>query len=64
MGGEFFPSTAFNLEPVWSNFLENPGLVQFNHRLLGYLLLSLGLARLAAQPRQRARATSAAPSPP
>lgn len=43
MGGEVFPSTAFNLTPVWTNFLENPGLVQFNHRLLGYLLLALGL---------------------
>ncbi len=44
MGGELFPSTAFNLEPWLSNFLENPGLVQFNHRLAGYLLLILGLA--------------------
>jgi cytochrome c oxidase assembly protein subunit 15 len=44
MGGEVFPSTAFNLEPTWSNFLENPGLVQFNHRLVGYLLLLLGTA--------------------
>ena len=44
MSGELFPSTAFNLEPWLSNFLENPGLVQFNHRLAGYLLLILGLA--------------------
>jgi cytochrome c oxidase assembly protein subunit 15 len=44
MGGEVYPSTAFNLEPTWSNFLENPGLVQFNHRLVGYLLLLLGTA--------------------
>jgi cytochrome c oxidase assembly protein subunit 15 len=43
MGGEAFPSTAFNLEPFWSNFLANPGLVQFNHRLLGYALFVLGL---------------------
>lgn len=43
MGGEVFPSTAFNLVPVWSNFLDNPGLVQFNHRLVGYLLALLGL---------------------
>ena len=42
MGGELFPSTAFNLEPVWSNFLANPGLVQFNHRLVGYALFVLG----------------------
>jgi cytochrome c oxidase assembly protein subunit 15 len=44
MGGEIFPSTAFNLEPAWLNFLDNPGLVQFNHRLVGYLLLLLGTA--------------------
>jgi cytochrome c oxidase assembly protein subunit 15 len=42
MGGDFLPFTAFNLEPFWSNFLENPGLVQFNHRMLGYLLALLG----------------------
>ena len=62
MGGEVFPSTAFNLEPVWSNFLANPGLVQFNHRLVGYLLFVLGADRLPPQPRERARAASAAPS--
>lgn len=43
MGGEVFPTTAFNLTPAWSNFLDNPGLVQFNHRLVGYLLAALGL---------------------
>ena len=43
MGGEVFPSTAFNLEPFWSNFLGNPGLVQFDHRLLGYALFVVGL---------------------
>jgi cytochrome c oxidase assembly protein subunit 15 len=44
MGGELFPSTAFNLAPAGANFIENPGLVQFNHRIAGYLLLVLGLA--------------------
>lgn len=43
MGGELFPSTAFNLTPLWSNFLDNPGLVQFNHRLVAYLLALLGV---------------------
>lgn len=43
MGGEVFPSTAFNLAPAWTNFLDNPGLVQFNHRLVGYLLALLGV---------------------
>lgn len=44
MGGEFFPSTAFNLEPLWTNFIDNPGLVQFMHRMAGYLLVAVGLA--------------------
>ncbi len=51
MGGELFPSTAFNLEPTRSNFLENPGLVQFNHRLLGYILLVLGIVAWARSRR-------------
>lgn len=38
MGGEWFPARAFELEPVWRNFVENPGLVQFIHRMTGYLL--------------------------
>lgn len=38
MGGEWFPARAFELEPVWRNVVENPGLVQFMHRIAGYLL--------------------------
>jgi heme a synthase len=43
MGGEILPSEALSLTPVWRNFLENPALVQFNHRLAGYVLAGLGL---------------------
>lgn len=43
MGGEVFPSDAFNIAPAWRNFLENPALVQFNHRILGYVLAILGV---------------------
>ncbi|QJF51289.1 heme A synthase [Roseobacter ponti] len=38
MGGQIFPASAFALEPVWRNFFESPGLVQFIHRITGYLL--------------------------
>ncbi len=38
MQGEFLPSSSFDLEPFWSNFLQNPALVQWNHRMLGYLV--------------------------
>lgn len=38
MGRQWFPATAFSLEPMWRNFFESPGLVQFMHRVTGYLL--------------------------
>lgn len=38
MAGQVFPPEAFSIEPVWRNFFENPGLVQFMHRVVGYLL--------------------------
>ena len=40
MGGQWFPSTAFALEPMWRNFFESPGLVQFIHRVTGYVLFA------------------------
>lgn len=45
MNGEFFPSDAFYVpgRPIWAAFFENPGLVQFNHRLAGYLLFAFGV---------------------
>ena len=42
MGGEFLPSESFDYEPLWTNFFENPALVQFIHRMWGYGLLLLG----------------------
>ncbi|KZX98268.1 MULTISPECIES: heme A synthase [unclassified Sulfitobacter] len=38
MQGQVFPPDAFNITPAWRNFFENPGLVQFMHRVSGYLL--------------------------
>ena len=43
MGGQFFPATGWDLEPWWHNLTENPGLVQFVHRMVGYLVLILAL---------------------
>ena len=45
MGGEWLPARAFELEPLWRNFVENPALVQFIHRLVGYAvaLMAVGL---------------------
>ena len=43
MGGHVIPQNPFQFEPLWVNFFENPGLVQFIHRLTGYLLLGFGV---------------------
>ena len=38
MAGQFFPPDLFYLNPWWRNFFEDPGLVQFVHRISGYIL--------------------------
>lgn len=38
MGDGFFPPEPFQITPVWRNFFEDAGLVQFMHRMSGYLL--------------------------
>ena len=43
MGGEWFPATAFDLVPLWHNFFENAGLVQFIHRMIGYLVFAFAI---------------------
>lgn len=43
MGGQVFPASAFVLEPWWRNFFESPGLVQFIHRVAGYLLFAFAI---------------------
>ena len=43
MNGQVLPSESFDYTPFWSNFFENPALVQFNHRLLGYILFGLAI---------------------
>ncbi|MEI2805022.1 heme A synthase [Albidovulum sp.] len=61
MGESFFPADAFYLPGGGSKilaFFENPGLVQFVHRIAGYLLLALAIfawarARRSAHPATR-----------
>ncbi len=43
MGGQLMPPNAMLLEPAWRNLFESPGLVQFIHRLAGYLLVGFGV---------------------
>ena len=54
MEGRVVPQLAFALEPWPYNFVENPALVQFNHRLLG-----IGLAGLVLWLWDRARRSRA-----
>ncbi|WP_417277616.1 heme A synthase [Celeribacter sp.] len=43
MGGQVLPPDPFYIAPVWRNFFENPALVQFIHRVAGYLLFAFGV---------------------
>lgn len=44
MNGRLFPEDAFYYAPWWSNFFDNPGLAQFNHRLLAYVIAGATVA--------------------
>lgn len=43
MAGGVLPPEPFMIEPWWRNFFENPGLVQFIHRVTGYLIFAFGI---------------------
>jgi heme a synthase len=45
MGDSFFPADAFYVpgQPAWTAIYENAGLVQFIHRMSGYLLFAFGI---------------------
>lgn len=60
MGGEVFPSDAFAYSPLWTNFFENPALVQFIHRVSGYLLAAFGVVVWLRGRRSTHAATRAA----
>lgn len=58
MSGQVFPSSAFDFEPLWRNFFENAGLVQFIHRVVGYALLAFGVVAWLRGRRAGNRATA------
>lgn len=67
MNGQFFPADAFYVPdgnggtlPVWHAFFENPGLVQFIHRMSGYLLFAFGVVVWLRGRRSAYQATQAA----
>lgn len=39
MDGAFYPASATEMVPLWSNFFENPAMVQFLHRMTAYALV-------------------------
>ncbi|MBU3032230.1 heme A synthase [Paracoccus marinaquae] len=43
MGGEWIPAAIWDPALGWRNFFENPALVQFIHRMVGYLLAILAV---------------------
>lgn len=60
MGGGFLPPDPMLLEPAWRNFLENPGLVQFIHRMTGYVLFAFSIMIFVKSRRAANRVTSGA----
>ncbi|WP_136644364.1 heme A synthase [Tabrizicola sp. YIM 78059] len=67
MNGQFFPADAFYVPdgqggslPMWHAFFENPGLVQFIHRMSGYLLFGFGVVVWLKGRKSGYRATRAA----
>jgi heme a synthase len=59
MNGHFLPPEYFMLQPWWQNFLHNMATVQFNHRLIAWLLFLAipafwwGLRRIALPAQAR-----------
>ncbi|WP_339690961.1 heme A synthase [Celeribacter baekdonensis] len=58
MGGQVLPPDPFDITPIWRNFFENPALVQFVHRVMGYLLVIYGIV-LWSKGRKSANRTTA-----
>ncbi|MGY6536212.1 MAG: heme A synthase [Pararhodobacter sp.] len=57
MAGGLVPPGILDLEPLWRNFFENDGLVQFIHRKAGYLLAILAVLAWARGRRSPHAAT-------
>lgn len=41
MNGHLFPPGLFGMSPFWLNFVENPTTIQFDHRLIAYVIIIL-----------------------
>jgi heme a synthase len=52
MNGQVVPDDIFSLSPWIVNFFENATTVQFNHRLVAYIVVALGLMHAASVARR------------
>ncbi len=57
MNGNFLPEDPFFNSPWWINFFENPGLVQFDHRIGAYLVAAGAIALWFTSKRARKTAS-------
>ena len=60
MAGGFLPPDPMSLSPWWRNFFEDPGLVQFVHRMTGYTVAILGILAWAMTRRVASQAVRGA----
>ena len=60
MAGGLLPPDMWMSDLGWRNLFENPGLVQFIHRMVGYALLAFGVMVWIKGRRSANRATGAA----
>lgn len=60
MNGAWVPPGALALEPWWRNPFENVATVQFDHRLIAYMLIAAGIGLWLAVRRRAAGAQTAA----
>lgn len=54
MNGELIPSGLFALEPWWRNFFDDITTVQFNHRIVAYLVLAFAVLNVVQLVRGKA----------
>lgn len=45
MNGQWLPDGLTNIQPFWRNWFENALAVQFNHRILAYVIFALAIAQ-------------------
>jgi len=55
MDGEFVPEGYAMMSPFWRNAFENTAAIQFNHRMLAYIILGTAVCLWISALRQKAR---------